>query len=254
MTTTEVEAIGNELKAFVEEQMEHWKVPGVALAVRDGDEVLRHGFGVTSIETGQAVTADTLFRIASITKTFTATLAMMLVEEGLIELDTPVSRYVPDLPLTDRAAREKITMRNLLTHTVGFEGDDWRETGLEDDSLRRYVAGYGDLRQLAPPGEVWAYSNTGLALAGYVVATVLGKPFEEAMRERVFEPLGLERTFMHPHQAIVYPVAIGHQVSEGEVSIIRRYVMSRGNAPAGNIISTVDDLTTYAAFHMGDGT
>jgi CubicO group peptidase (beta-lactamase class C family) len=253
VTTWGAEQLDAALDDVIREQMERWKVPGLAVAVFDRGAVSSRGYGVTSIETGQPVTPNTLFRIASISKTFTATLVLIAVDRGLVDLDTPVVRYLPDLPLADEGARETVTLRHLLTHTGGFESDDWRDTGQGDDALSRYVAGFQDLRQLAAPGHLWAYSNTGLSLAGHVVATVLQQPFERAMHEHVVEPLGLERTVMFPHEAIVYPVAIGHTATPDGLEINRRYAMPRGITPAGGVISTVEDLMAYAAFHMGDG-
>jgi CubicO group peptidase (beta-lactamase class C family) len=240
----------------IREQMARWRVPGVAIGVlRDGQTTAR-GYGVASLETEAPVRPDTLFQIGSISKVFTATLVMRLVEADQLDLDTPVSTYLPNLKLADAAARDAITLRHLLSHTSGIWGDYFDDFGHGDDALEKAVANYHTLRQVTPPGATWSYCNAGFSLAGRVVERVTGQPFEQAMRERIFAPLGLERSFFFAHEAIVYPVAVGHnQVKPGadEHEVARKYPLPRCVAPAGGIISTVGDLLTFAAFHMGDG-
>ena len=126
-----------------------------------------------------------------------------------------------------------------------------------DDALARCVASFHTLRQLTAPGELWAYCSSGFMLAGRVVEVVTGKPFETAMRERVFEPLGLDHSFFFAHEAIVYPTAVGHSLKTpggDEHEVRRTYLLPRNVAPAGGIISDAGDLLTFAAFFMGDGT
>src|SRR5436853_4346191 len=115
--------------------MEETKTPGVAVGLlHDGKEHVA-GFGVTSLENPLAVTPDTLFQIGSITKTFTGTAAMQLVEDGKLDLDRPVREYVPDLRLADEDVAAAVTMRHLLTHTGGWEGDFIDDLGAGDDAL-----------------------------------------------------------------------------------------------------------------------
>lgn len=253
MTDSAPSRSGTDLDSIVAAEMERWAVPGVALAIVDRDRTETHGFGVANVETGLPVTPDTLFRIGSITKTFTATLIVTLAAEGLVDLDAPVTRFLPELPLADDAARDALTLRHLLTHTGGFEGDYFADTGQGDDALARYVGSFGSLGQLTVPGELWSYSNSGIALAGHVAATVLDRPYEQALRERVLEPLGMERTVLSADEAIVYPVAVGHNPGKSGPEVIRRYAMPRSIVPAGGIISTANDLTRYARFHLDGG-
>lgn len=242
-----------ELQALVEREMERWKVPGVSIALRDGDTVSTHTFGVTSVETEQPVTPGTVFQIGSITKVYTATLLMMLVDEGAIDLDTPVVGYVPDLQLADAEALSTITMRHLLTHTAGIYGDLFADTGLGDDALARSIATFGSLRQLTRPGELWTYCNSGFYLAGHVIATLSGRPYETVMRERLIEPLGMERSFMFAHEAITYPLAVGHQSTDTGATVARDYTLARNVAAAGAVISTAEDVMKFAALHLENG-
>src|SRR4051794_23248857 len=198
------------LDEYVRGEMARWTVPGVAVGIlRDGQREL-HGYGLASIETEQPVRPETLFQIGSISKVYTATLIMQLGEEGKVALDEPVSAYLPDLKLAEAQARETITLRHLLSHTSGLFGDYFDDFGLGDDALTRAIATFDTLRQQFAPGALWTYCNTGFALAGAIVERVTGQPFETAMRERLFKPLGLDRSFYFAHEAIVYPHAIGH--------------------------------------------
>jgi CubicO group peptidase (beta-lactamase class C family) len=181
---------------------------------------------------------------------------MTLVDDGALDLDVPVATYLPDLKLADARAREAITLRQLLTHQSGLYGDYYDDFGMGDDALARCVASYHTLRQLTAPGELWAYCSSGFMLAGRVAEVVTGQPFETAMRERLFAPLGLDRSFFFAQEAIVYPTAAGHALKApggDEHEVTRRYLLPRNVAPAGGVISDADDLLTFAAFSMGDG-
>ncbi len=242
------------LQDGVRAAMARWDVPGMAVAtLRDG-AVEAHGFGIASLETRQAVTADTLFQIGSITKVFTATLVMGLVEEGRLDLDAPVATYLPGLRLADPEALRRITLRHLLSHTSGLEGDRFDDHGMGDDALARAVAEFHTLRQLSAPGTLWTYGNSGFGLAGAAVERVLETTFEDAVRKRVFEPLKMERSFFFAHEAITYPVAVGHRQEPGTaIEVARPYPLPRASAAAGGIIATVGDLLRFAAAHLGDG-
>ncbi|MHB8574068.1 MAG: serine hydrolase domain-containing protein [Dehalococcoidia bacterium] len=255
MTTTARSLISTEIDHLVREQMQHWAVPGLALGLlRDGESEVR-GYGVASLETEQPVTPGTIFQVGSISKTFTAVLVMQLVDEGKLDLDAPVKRYAPSLQLADAEARETVTLRHLLSHTGGFCGDDFRDFGMGDEALERAVTTFDTLKQYTRPGELWAYSNAGFDLAGYIVQQTLGKPFEALMRERVFEPLGMECSVYFAWEAITYPVAIGYNRGPGGERVIARpYPIPRRSNPAGGIIASAGDLLRWAALHLGDGT
>ncbi len=244
------------LAPLANDLLAHWNVPGVAVGILRDGQIETHGFGLANIETQQQMTADHLLQIGSISKVFTTTLVMRLVGEGKLDLDTPVREYLPELELEDATALETITLRHLLTHTSGIFGDFFEDFGVGDDALSKAIAKYGTLRQLTAPGELWSYCNSGFNLAGAVVEKILGVPFEQAMHEQIFQPLGLDHSFFFAAQAIVYPVAVGHVETEpgsDEIAISRGYALPRAVNPAGGIISTVSDLLGFARFHMDDG-
>jgi CubicO group peptidase (beta-lactamase class C family) len=249
-----LEPVDNALQEKVRQEMDDWQVPGMAVGVWQDGHVTASGFGVTSLETGYPVRPDTIFQIGSISKVFTATLAMRLVEAGEIALDTPVITYLPDLKLSDGAAQRSLTMRHLLTHSSGLHGDWFADFGMGDDCLDKAMAEVHTLEQFAAPGDVWSYCNSGFYIAGAVVERVTGQTFEDVMREMVFQPLGMDRAFFFAHEAIVYPVAVGHSLEPGkEPEVSRRYPLPRAVNAAGGILSNVENMLRFAAIHINDG-
>lgn len=245
------------LDACVEHWRERWNVPGMAVAVLNGGTVDAQGFGITSIDTQHPVTADTLFQIGSISKVYTTTLAMILVDEGKLDLDEPVTTYLPSFKLKDEEALKVISLRHLVSHTSGVFGDFFDDFGMGDDALQRYVDAMANLRQVYKPGELWAYTNSGFNLAGLMIERVLDMPFEDAMREKLLKPAGFDRTFQFAHEAITYPLAVGHTHpdpdDEDTLEIARRYPLPRTSHAAGGIISTVGDLLKFASLHLNGG-
>jgi CubicO group peptidase (beta-lactamase class C family) len=243
----------DELHGFVEQQMERWDVPGMSVGLLlDGARETR-GYGVRSLRTRQPVTADTPFRIASISKPFTATLAMNLVEEGRIELDAPIGTYLPGLRLADGRAQRRMTLRHLLTHQSGLFREFDEDHGPGDDALGKAVARFSSLRQVTAPGEMWGYSNPGYHLVGAALARVLGTTFEAAMQERVFGPLGLGNTRYRADGTAAPSCAAGHVRGAGGGYEPRPQWYPRNRNPAGGVLSTVGDLLAFAAFHAGQG-
>jgi CubicO group peptidase (beta-lactamase class C family) len=247
-------AVLAEIDDLVREQMAKWEVPGLTVGILHEGHVETAGYGVTSIETKQPVVPETLFQIGSISKVFTATLVMTLVDEGKLDLDAPVVGYVPDLPLADKTARKTIAVRHLLTHMGGFYGDRFDDQGVGDDALAKAVAGFHDLKQQTAPGELWTYCNAGFDLAGRAIELILGQPFEQAMKERVFKPLGLERSTYFAAEAIRHSVAVGHTKLPGEEQkVADPWPIPRRSNPAGGISSNVAELLRFSLAHMQDG-
>lgn len=241
------------LEPLVYELIDRWMVPGVVIGILHQGERECLGYGITNIETNEPVVPESLFQIGSISKVFTATLLLSLVDEGLLDLHAPVLRYVPELGLSDRSARETLTLAHLLTHRGGFYGDRFDDQGAGDDALERAVRAFHDLPQHAPPGELWAYSNAGFDLVGRTIECALGTTFEQAMRERIFAPLGMERATFFAAEAIRHSVAAGH-LDDGEgVRVAAPFQIPRRANPAGGIIATVDELLCFAELHIGDG-
>jgi CubicO group peptidase (beta-lactamase class C family) len=228
-------------------------VPGVAVGlIADGEEWIQ-GFGVTNVDHPLPVDGDTLFQIGSITKTFTATALMRLVERGAVSLDTPVRTYLPDLRLADEDVARRVTLRHLLTHHGGWFGDYFKDTGANDDALARYVAKLATLEQMTPLGEIWSYSNSGFALAARVMEVVTGGTAEDAVTDLVLKPLGMTHSFFFARDAITHRVAAGHFVYEDATRVARPWFIPRNAHAIGGLVSSARDMLKYARFHQGDG-
>ncbi|MBN1658466.1 MAG: beta-lactamase family protein [Anaerolineae bacterium] len=236
---------------LVEGEMVRHDVPGVAVGVLSDGQAQTRGWGVTSVEHPLDVTAGTLFQVGSITKTFTGTLVMRLVEEGKLDLDVPVRTYLPEFRVSDDEATERATLRHLLTHMGGWAGDFFRCTGSGDDALARYVAAMADLPQLAPIGTHWSYNNAGFSLAGYLVEKVTGQPFERVMKDLVLDPLGLEHVYFRPEAVMTHRFAVGHEPGDGGPQVARPWMVECSAYPVGGIVTRAGDLLRYAQFHLG---
>jgi CubicO group peptidase (beta-lactamase class C family) len=235
-------------------EMKRLQVPGVAIGIHHQGQEFSEGFGVTSVEHPLPVTADTLFQTGSISKTFTGTLIMMLVERGKIDLDAPVKKYIRDFKVKDRDVTNKVTVRQLLTHMGGWVGDYFNDFGNGDDALDKMVRDIARLPQVQPLGTIWSYNNTGFNVASRIIEVVTKKPYEQAMQEMLLDPLGLDMTFFYPSDLLfTHRFVVGHQKIEDKVIVARPWAIGRAGNGVGGVISTVRDLLRYARFHMGNG-
>jgi CubicO group peptidase (beta-lactamase class C family) len=237
----------------VRDQVEKWAVPGISLATLVDGEVETAVLGVGNAATGAPVRTDTLFQIGSISKIFTTTLLMTLVDEGAVGLDAPIVTWIPDLPLADPDARARVTLRHLVTHHGGFYGDRFDDHGTGDEALARAVAAFGDLPQQTAVGELWTYCNAGFDLTARVIEVVSGRTFESLMRERVLAPLGMDTATYFTAEAIRHSVAVGHEGEAGALEISDPWPIGRRSAGAGGVIATASHLAAFAAMHLADG-
>ena len=244
------------LRNVIQGERERLNIPGIAWGTLSDGEMTMDAVGVAKLSTGESLRADALFRIASISKVFTATLAMTLVDEGKLDLNAPVSQYLPGVTITEAGIEDRISMRHLLSHGSGMFGDYGVNQGLGEDAIAKAIAEFGGLRLYSEPDELWFYCNAGFHLAGRIIEVVAEQPFEQVMRERVFEGLGLERTCFWAWEQISWPHAVGHnQVAPGNPEhVVADQYYPRNRIPAGGVISNVPDLLRFAQFHMGDGT
>jgi CubicO group peptidase (beta-lactamase class C family) len=248
------DALFRELDAKIEAAMAADDIPGVAVGVLyQGHEHVR-GYGVTNRDFPLPVDGDTLFRIGSTAKTFTATTVMRLVEQGLIDLDAPVQTYLADLQLADASVAARVTVRQLLDHSAGWLGDFWLDTGRGADALSRYVAGMAAIPQLTPLGQVFSYNNAAVVLAGYLIEMVTGQSYEAAVQDLLLAPLGLDHSFFNADEFIGYNVAASHTTVDGK-SVVHApaWRMQRSLYPTGGLVSSARDQLRWARFHLSDG-
>lgn len=233
--------------------MDRVRVPGVAVGLLVDGEEITEGFGVTSVENPLPIDATTLFQIGSITKTFTATAVMRLVEQGKLDLDVPIRTYLPNLRLADDAVAQRVTLRHALNHTSGWPGDVFEDYGAGDEALVKMVERIASLPQLTPLGAVWSYNNIAYCLAGRAIEIVTGLPFERAIRELLLDPLGMDRTFYNAADAITHRCAIGHVSFDDGPRVSRPWTLGRSTYPFAGLASCLRDLLQWAHFHLGDG-
>jgi len=269
MSTTTTTAKTSRLDA------DHWQQRLEALAARHGvvgaslairrlagagepgatDELVEVAAGVLNKSTGDPVTPDSVFQIGSISKVWTTTLMMQLVDEGKLSLDAPIVDVLPELRLGDADVAGKVTMRHLVTHSSGIDGDVFTDTGRGDDCLEKYVAALADVAQNHPLGATFSYCNSGFVLAGRVIEVLTGKTWDTVLRERIIEPLGLEFTSTLPEEAVLHRVAVGHITPDPEQDpeVVKTFLMPRPLGPAGLISATAADVTSFARMHLLGG-
>ncbi|MBW3571804.1 MAG: beta-lactamase family protein, partial [Gemmatimonadetes bacterium] len=182
------------LAAYVQQGMRDWSVPGLALAVvKDDSVVMMRGFGTRTVGRDEPVDAHTSFAIASTTKAFTATAIAMLVDEGKVRWDDPVSLHVPGFQLANPGLGSELTVRDLLTHRTGLPTLDflWYASGSSSEEILRRMR---FVRPFAAPRSRYMYNNNAYMVAGLVVQSASGMPWSEFVRRRILEPLGMRET------------------------------------------------------------
>ena len=232
-------------------------VPGACVALSDGTTIVEAVHGVNSLRTQQPVTPQTMFQIGSITKVYTGSLIMALVDRGDVDLDSPVQRYLPWFSVADAEVSAAVTVRHLLSHTAGFEGDDFTDTGRGDDALRMYVDGLSKAAQIHPLGAMFSYCNSGYAVLGLVIESVTGASWDAAVQDVLAEPLGLTLATL-PEQVILQPHALGHlqrPTSDGgtALQVAPIWAPPRSIGPAGTICSSAADLLRFGELHVRGG-
>jgi CubicO group peptidase (beta-lactamase class C family) len=223
-------------------------VAGASLiVVKDGKAVVRRGFGYANLEEHTKAGPETNFRLASVSKQFTAACILLLKQDGKLRLEDPVRKWLPELPPSDR----KISIRNLLTHTGGLiDYEDLippdRTTQIDDNDVLRMIA--SQHRLYFDPGSAHRYSNGGFVLLGLIAQRISGMDLADFMKKRIFEPLGMEHTLMyeHGHGPEVTSRAYGYTENDGKWMRTDQSVTSatRGD---GGIYSSVDDLAKWDA-------
>ncbi|MCY1692823.1 serine hydrolase domain-containing protein [Curtobacterium sp. SL109] len=233
-------------------------VPGASVAFVSGSDAVDATYGVLDMGTRIPVEAGSLFQIQSITKVFTATLVMQLVDDGLVELAEPVQTYLPEFHTADATASEEMTLHHLLTHSGGFEGDLWEPTTSGPDALDRFVRDLvSQATQYSPPGLRFSYCSAGYAVLGRLVEILRGMTYEEALRQFLLRPLGIEAVAFSTSQAASYGVAMGH-VRPGASSALRPScewaLMPPSNPAAGNQLAmSANGLLTLGQLFLSEG-
>ena len=243
------------LAAWIESSMAYQEIPGISIGViHDQDLVWARGFGCMDLRAGRPADEGTLYRIASITKLFTATAIVQLRDAGKLQLDDPVSRHLPWFEVRNRFAEAPtITIRHLITHWSGLPREAafpyWTENVFPEAS---------EIQETLPDQEIavapetrWKYSNLALALAGRIVEAVTGQDYATYVREKILLPLGMEQTLVSPSDPNTAGLATGYGMRwPGAPRRRAPFSDCRGIAPAAGMASTVEDLARFASFQF----
>jgi CubicO group peptidase (beta-lactamase class C family) len=243
------------LEEWLAEHMEAWKVPGLGLAVVSGGEVvLAEGYGLRNVEDSLPADGETLFAIGSSSKAFTTALLGTLVDDGELDWDAPVRRYLPELALADTAEAAALTVRDLVTHRSGLPRHDVIWYANPDLTRAEIVERLAHLPPTQPLRGAWQYNNLMFITAGYLAERLGGDSWEDLTRARLFEPLGMARSNFavsvsqaDPNHAVPY--------SEHERELVRvpfRTIDAVG--PAGSINSSAAEMARWVQLHLAGGT
>lgn len=240
-----------DLDARVARARQQAGVPGLTFAVSWNAGSVFAASGVLNVDTGVEARSDSLFQVGSITKSLTATLIMQAAAEGLLDIDAPITRYIP-LQLGAGENAGPFTARQLMAHLSGLDGDLFTDTGRDDDALAKYMVLCAQLEFLSPPGRHYNYCNAGYAILGRVLEIVRGKTYDQVLRDHLLTPLGAARSTTFPEEAAFARTAVGHVSGpDGAPALAPPIMLARALGPAGfSLYSTVDDLIAFARAHM----
>jgi CubicO group peptidase (beta-lactamase class C family) len=234
----------DEVAQFVRSEMEQQHIPGLALLVsRNGRPVRTEGYGLSNVELQSPVKAETIFQSGSVGKQFTATAVIMLVEEGKVRLEDPITKYFPQAP----AWWQKVTIRELLSHTAGFtdypKDFDMRKDYGEDELLRIV----GAIPQAYPPGTKWDYSNLGYLTLGILIHRVTGEFYGDFLQQKIFKPLGMSTTRIIDEADIIPNRSAGYRWVNGRLKN-QEWVSPVLNTTAdGSLYFSILDLAKWDA-------
>lgn len=246
LLTAVIAGRADEVDDYVKTAMDKQHVPGVAIAVvKNGKVVKTQGYGFANLELGTAVKPDTVFKIASVSKQFLATGIMILVQDGKVNLDDPVSKFLDGTPETWKG----ITVRHLLTHTSGIVREAPGFDPLKIQSDVDVIKTAFPLPLRFPTGDKWEYCNVGYFTLAEIIHKVSGQPWEAFLNDRVFKPLAMNATRTTTTTAIVANRADGYDWNNNQMENATNYLALR---PSGAFISTVLDLAKWDAALYGD--
>ncbi len=242
-------------REVIPQRMQQENVAGLAVVVVDEHSILwAEGFGYTDWDRKIPVTPSTLFSIQSMSKSFTASAAMLAVQDGLVDLDEPISTYLPDFHVNsifEEHPEQKITLRMLLSHTAGFTheapyGNNYDHPAY---SFEKHIASISDTWLKFPVGTRYSYSNLGIDLAGYILQVRSGMPFTQYVQEKVLDPLGMKDSTLDVSRIRGTSTrAIGHQMDE-----LFRPAVDFLIIPSGGVWTTATDMARYLQFHINSG-
>ena len=245
--------LADELHELMEAHAEERHIPGIAYGIVVDDQlILSSATGLMNMEKNLPASTTTAFRIASMSKSFTAMAIVKLRDEGSLLLSDPVARYIPEMSAITYLTNDspQITIRNLLTMTAGFPEDNpWGDRQLDetDAMLTELMASGPSLSN--PPSYAYEYSNTGYALLGAIISKVSGQPYQAYIRDNIFKPLGMNETYWEIDNVPQDQLAIGYRW-EDEKWKLEPMLHDGSYGAMGGLITTIEDFSKYVSFHL----
>lgn len=243
-----------EIDTYIEKVISDEEIPGLSIVIVQGDEVIYcKGFGVTSLDNPTPVTTKTIFDLASLTKSFTATGILLLEDTGLIDIDNPIRQYLPDFQLADPRGAE-ITVRQLLNQTSGIPGALSEPLIFQEgeNPYQKLISSLNNILLSSDPGMAFQYADLNYCLLGALIEEMSGMSYEEYMQENVFTPLGLDYTTLYPDVAEKLGKADGHQPMYGAI-VVRNISLFRSAMPAGWVMSCAEDMGQWIIVQLNNG-
>ena len=247
----------HEIDAYVEGQMRRLHIPGASLAIVEGDKIVHlRGFG-RARPGGEAPTPQTPFFIGSLTKSITALGVMQLVEAGRVELDAPVQRYLPWFRVADPHASAQMTIRHLLNQTSGLPQTAGQiimpGADICPDATEGQVRALSTFKLTHPVGKVVQYCNQNYNILGLIVEAASGEKYTGYIQNHIFNPLGMCRSYASKAEAQKHGLAVGHRHWFSLPFPAPDLPIPSGSLPAGQLISTADDMAHYLIAHLNGG-
>ena len=244
------------MQADLEEALARHGVVGASGAVFADGEIRTAAAGLVNVSSGVTMTPETVMHIGSITKIFNTTLLMQMVDDGLVELDAPVSTYLPELRLADPEHLARITVGMLVNHTSGIDGEMVPEQGHDEEIIEKAIPRFAGMGKIHEPGADTSYCNTATVIAGYLCQRLRERSWYDLVKERIFQPLGMEHAAVLPEDALLHRASVGHftHPETGEPVRTSFVFLPMSFAPAGaTAMMSASALVTFAAAHMADG-
>jgi CubicO group peptidase (beta-lactamase class C family) len=242
-----------QISCMIRQISRRYPVPGLAIGIQHQKHPFIYYEGITNLDAPQPVDAHSLFQIGSITKTFTALALLLLLQDASIDLDTPIIDILHDFSMSDEYVTKNATIRHLLTHTGGWEGDCFDCPDSEDAPLKDLMPRLAQLPQITPLGQIWSYNSVGFCIAGRIIEVLSGLSYEQAIKKLVLEPLQMHDAAFSPDESYAVRLAAGHQVSEtGQLQVMDNWLLPRSLRPSGGLICSIHDMIRYARFLLDD--
>ncbi|MEM1050495.1 MAG: serine hydrolase domain-containing protein [Pseudomonadota bacterium] len=245
-----------DLQEALEKACEKVGIVGASVCLKVGAKSWGAATGFANKAEGIETTKGTLFQTGSIAKLFTATMIQRLVERGHIDLDKPVTHYLPDLKIAGARAPDALNVRTLLDFTAGIEGDFFEDFGEGEDALKHYVEACNDLILQFEPGTMRGYNSTSFSIAGRLVEVLKGNTYEQALVDEVLDPVGIERHGFNTGAMLRYRSAIGHRfdAEQGAFVPTPQLTLPKALTPAGaRLAMTAEGLARFGMLHVRDG-